>query len=103
MSMSNIRHMTRPDEAIYQILGRMDFTSERRRMSILVRDPKDQLCKLYVKGADDTIRERLDQTSAQDPIVEAKVDDFVREASKTGLRTLLFAMKIIDDDELQAF
>ena len=60
LSMSNIRHMTRPDEAIYQILGRMDFTSERRRMSILVRDPKDQLCKLYVKGADDTIRERLD-------------------------------------------
>ena len=37
----------------------MDFTSERRRMSILVRDPKDGLIKLYIKGADDVIRERL--------------------------------------------
>ena len=37
----------------------MDFTSERRRMSVLVRDPQDDLIKLYVKGADDVIRDRL--------------------------------------------
>ena len=44
----------------------MDFTSERRRMSILVRDPKDEHLKLYVKGADDVIRERL-EIDSQDP------------------------------------
>ena len=80
----------------------MDFTSERRRMSVLVRDPSDDLVKLYVKGADDVIRDRL-KKEAQNPAIESSVDNFVREASKTGLRTLLFAMKIIDEEELQEF
>ena len=71
-------------------------------MSVLVRDPRDDLLKLYVKGADDVIRERL-KKEAQNPFIEAEVDNFVREASKTGLRTLLFAMKIVDEDELQEF
>ena len=68
----------------------------------MVRDPRDDLLKLYVKGADDIIRERL-KKEAQSPEIEAKVDSFVREASKRGLRTLLFAMKILDEDELQEF
>ena len=71
-------------------------------MSVLVRDPSDNLIKLYVKGADDVIRDRLKQ-EAQNPMIDSKVDSFVREASKTGLRTLLFAMKIIDEEELQDF
>ena len=71
-------------------------------MSVLVRDPSDDLVKLYVKGADDVIRDRL-KKEAQNPAIEASVDNFVREASKTGLRTLLFAMKIIDEEELQEF
>ena len=58
-SLSNMRHIGKPEEQVFQLLARMDFTSERRRMSILVRDPKDGLIKLYIKGADDVIRERL--------------------------------------------
>lgn len=38
----------------------MDFNSDRKRMSILVKDPDDGLYKLYVKGADSIIKERLD-------------------------------------------
>ena len=101
-SLPNVRHPQRPDAPLYQILSRMDFTSDRRRMSVLVRDPSDNLIKLYVKGADDVIRDRLKQ-EAQNPMIDSKVDSFVREASKTGLRTLLFAMKIIDEEELQDF
>lgn len=41
---------------------RMDFTSERKRMSMLVRDPKDELIKLYVKGADSEITKRMSPT-----------------------------------------
>lgn len=59
-SQLNLRHPKRPDEQYFQILSRMDFTSERRRMSILVRDPRDMHLKLYIKGADDEIRMRLD-------------------------------------------
>lgn len=37
----------------------MDFTSDRKRMSILVRDPRDEKFKLYTKGADSEIKKRL--------------------------------------------
>jgi len=39
----------------------MDFNSDRKRMSILVRDPDDGHYKLYVKGADSIIKDRLDK------------------------------------------
>ena len=56
-----MRHLGKPEDNIFQVLSRMDFTSERRRMSILVKDPRDYHLKLYVKGADDVIKERLDK------------------------------------------
>ena len=71
-------------------------------MSILVRDPKDGHLKLYVKGADDVIRDRL-QKGAQDPNVVESVERFTKESSVKGLRTLLFAMKILDEDEVDRF
>jgi magnesium-transporting ATPase (P-type) len=37
----------------------IEFTSERKRMSILVHDPQDGYYKLYCKGADSIIKERL--------------------------------------------
>ena len=46
-------------EVIYSIEQRMDFTSDRKRMSILVRDPRDEKFKLYTKGADSEIKKRL--------------------------------------------
>jgi magnesium-transporting ATPase (P-type) len=36
-----------------------EFTSDRKRMSVLIRDKKDNLIKLLIKGADSTILERL--------------------------------------------
>ena len=59
---------------------RMDFTSERKRMSILVRDPKDDLIKLYIKGADSEITKRMSQTGQSPQIVQA-VDSFVHRSS----------------------
>ena len=37
----------------------MDFSSDRKRMSILVRDLQDDKIKLYSKGADSEIKKRL--------------------------------------------
>ena len=36
----------------------MDFTSDRKRMSVLIRDPFDGKIKLFVKGADNIILSR---------------------------------------------
>ena len=44
----------------YELIRRMEFNSDRKRMSALVIDPKDKLIKLLVKGADSIILSRLD-------------------------------------------
>ena len=48
-------------EVEYKVYERMLFNSDRKRMSILIKDPKDGLYKLYTKGADSIILARLDQ------------------------------------------
>lgn len=60
---------------------RIEFTSSRKRMSILVRDPRDNRFKLYVKGADSEIQKRLKKTGQNPQIVKA-VERFTTEASE---------------------
>jgi magnesium-transporting ATPase (P-type) len=49
-----------PGVHLFEVKRRMQFTSERKRMSVLVKDPMDGHYKLFIKGADSTIEERLD-------------------------------------------
>lgn len=44
----------------YEVFRKMEFNSDRKRMSIIVRDPSDKLIKMYTKGADSIIKARLD-------------------------------------------
>jgi len=37
----------------------MQFNSDRKRMSVLLRDPIDKKIKLFIKGADSIIKDRL--------------------------------------------
>ena len=74
---------------------RFSFTSERKRMSVLVTDPRDGLIKLYTKGADSEILKRLKEGSL-DEETKKKCDEFLTRCSKKGYRTLLMAMKVVD-------
>ena len=38
----------------------MEFNSDRKRMSIIVKDPADGHVKMFTKGADSIIKSRLD-------------------------------------------
>ena len=80
----------------------MEFTSERKRMSIIVRDPDDGLIKLYCKGADSVILARLDD-KLTDPDIQAKTESFLLNASTNGLRTLCLGMRILSEQDIQAF
>ena len=81
---------------------RIEFTSTRKRMSILVRDPRDHRFKLYIKGADSEIAGRL-KLKGQDLGIMKRVEEFTAEASQQGLRTLYFAMKVLSEKEVQKF
>jgi len=45
----------------YIVYEKMQFNSDRKRMSILLKDPIDGKIKLLTKGADSIIKARLDQ------------------------------------------
>ena len=46
-------------EQRFVVERKIEFTSSRKRMSILVVDPQDNHYKLLVKGADSEIQRRL--------------------------------------------
>jgi magnesium-transporting ATPase (P-type) len=84
----------------------MEFDSDRKRMSVLVKDLQDGHFKLYVKGADNVIKERLDKEnhyiSHQDDYL-LETDIFLNEAAKNGLRTLLIAVRVLEASEVDEF
>ena len=49
----------------FELFRRIEFNSDRKRMSVLVRDPSDNKVKLYVKGADSIILSRLSENNDQ--------------------------------------
>ena len=49
----------------YEVLNILDFNNERKRMSVIVRDPETGKLTLYCKGADTVIFERLDPSCDQ--------------------------------------
>ncbi|CAG8565843.1 10691_t:CDS:10, partial [Ambispora leptoticha] len=83
-------------ELEYEILNICEFNSTRKRMSTVVRGPDGKI-KLYCKGADTVILERL---SENNPFVEATLQH-LEEYATEGLRTLCIAMREISEDEYQ--
>jgi magnesium-transporting ATPase (P-type) len=49
-----------PGVHMFNVKRRIQFTSDRKRMSILVKDPTTDNFKLFIKGADSAIEQRLD-------------------------------------------
>ena len=43
----------------FKLLKKIEFSSDRKRMSVIVQDMQDGLFKMYCKGADNIIKERL--------------------------------------------
>ena len=81
---------------MFPIIRIIAFTSERKMMTIVVKNPLDAN-KLYVftKGADEAIFQLLDPKSANDSeslLQERQVDEFAEQ----GLRTLVFGMRVLD-------
>ncbi|KAI8090920.1 uncharacterized protein B0P05DRAFT_463626 [Gilbertella persicaria] len=81
-------------EEEYQILNVCEFNSTRKRMSVVLRGPDGRI-KLYCKGADTVILERL---SDDNPFVTSTLEHLEAYACE-GLRTLCFAMREISEEE----
>uniref|UniRef100_A0AAR2LPW5 Phospholipid-transporting ATPase n=1 Tax=Pygocentrus nattereri TaxID=42514 RepID=A0AAR2LPW5_PYGNA len=78
----------------YQLLAILDFNNVRKRMSVIVRNPKGQL-KLYSKGADTIIFDRLEPANEE---LMYTTSEHLNEFAGEGLRTLALAYKDLDED-----
>eukprot|EP00066_Takifugu_rubripes_P008131 XP_003974103.1 PREDICTED: phospholipid-transporting ATPase IC-like [Takifugu rubripes] len=76
----------------YQLLALLDFTSQRRRMSVLVREPEGGI-KLYCKGADIVILERLQKDFPYQERIEGALELFAQAC----LRTLCVAVRSVPE------
>ncbi|XP_018331633.1 probable phospholipid-transporting ATPase IA isoform X4 [Agrilus planipennis] len=77
----------------YQILNVIEFTSTRKRMSVIVRDPNNKI-KLYCKGADSIIFERLAESEQQ---YSEQLLQHLENFACEGLRTLCCAVVEISE------
>ncbi|XP_040565458.1 phospholipid-transporting ATPase IB isoform X2 [Lepeophtheirus salmonis] len=85
----------------YKILNCIDFTSTRKRMTVIVESPDGSLT-LYIKGADNVIIDRLGKDNASHKYLEtttSHLDVFARE----GLRTLCIGMRKLDRNEYESW
>jgi magnesium-transporting ATPase (P-type) len=70
----------------YRLLNILEFTSTRKRMSVIVEDLSNKKIFLFTKGADSIILEKLNfEKSKNVDITKKYIEDYAIE----GLRTLL--------------
>ena len=91
--------LLRPDgkEDTYRILRLFPFSSESKRMGIILRHSETKRILFFVKGADAVIQKML--SSQQSAFVQEQCEDLARE----GLRTLVFAGKSLSEQDYEAF
>ncbi|NXY11292.1 AT8B3 ATPase, partial [Pteruthius melanotis] len=82
----------------YEVLAMLDFNSDRKRMSVLVRDPQGTI-RLYTKGADTVILDRLQRRGPNENLTERALDRFAEET----LRTLCVASREVSEAEFRAW
>ena len=82
----------------FKLLNLIEFDSTRKRMTVVVRTPKNQIL-VICKGADSIIEKRLKpgQKTLQ------KTQGFLDAYAKEGLRTLLIASKVISEENYLAW
>ncbi|WAQ89995.1 hypothetical protein PtA15_11A687 [Puccinia triticina] len=89
----------------YELLEVNEFTSLRKRMSVVVQKLKDQRpipdeLYLFVKGADNVIFERL---APGQEALRAQIDGQLETFAAEGLRTLTLAYRKLDRAQLEAW
>ena len=80
----------------FEILRVLGFSSERKRMSIIIKDEFG--IKLYIKGADCEITKRLSKKSRKSESYDI-ITNGLLEYSKNGFRTLMVAFRRIKQED----
>ncbi|XP_059294143.1 probable phospholipid-transporting ATPase 8 isoform X2 [Lycium ferocissimum] len=83
----------------YQLLHVLEFSSSRKRMSVIVKNVENQFL-LLCKGADSVMFERL---SKDGRVFEGITKEHLKQYAEAGLRTLVVAYRELDEKEFQSW
>ncbi|XAR67603.1 Phospholipid-translocating ATPase [Bertholletia excelsa] len=86
-------------EREYKLLNLLDFTSKRKRMSVIVRDENGQIF-LFCKGADSIIFERLSKSGRK---FQEGTTKHLTDYGEAGLRTLALSYRKLEEAEYVAW
>lgn len=79
---------------VWDILVEVPFSSDRKRMSVITRDPNTRKLILMVKGADSIMLELIKPTDLRETY-----DKHLYEFAVEGLRTLIMAQRDLTEEE----
>ncbi|RZC72006.1 hypothetical protein C5167_035157 [Papaver somniferum] len=79
----------------FKLLHVIEFSSSRKRMSVIVKDEEGQVL-LLCKGADSIMFDRIFEDGQQ---FVAKTKEHIKSYAKAGLRTLVVAYRVIGEEE----
>ncbi|KAL2943226.1 putative phospholipid-transporting ATPase 8 [Bienertia sinuspersici] len=82
-------------DRVYELLHVLEFSSSRKRMSVIVRNQENKLL-LLCKGADSVMLERL---SEEGRLFEAETMAHIKKYAEAGLRTLILAYRNLNEEE----
>jgi len=86
------------EKITYKLLNCLDYSSERKRMAVIVRAPNNKIY-LFAKGADSAIGERITQNKE---LLNVTGEHLIKFA-KHGLRTLMIAYRELSEEEYNIF
>lgn len=78
----------------YRVRQELEFTSERKRMSVIVEDLKTHKLLMFTKGADEALLDRLRADQNAKPTL-THLDAFADQ----GLRTLMYCYRELSEEE----
>lgn len=79
-----------PNDFMFHILRRIDFSSDRKRMSVIMENNKDENTTILTKGAPEILKALCDPTS-----LPFNFDEVLEEYTEQGLRVIAVAFKRI--------
>ncbi|KAJ3027913.1 hypothetical protein HK097_006063, partial [Rhizophlyctis rosea] len=89
------------EERCYTILNVLEFNSDRKRMSVVMRRPEGEIVVL-TKGADSVIFERLKRSEGSKGVLES-TESHLEGFANEGLRTLCLAWRVISEEHYESW
>ena len=80
----------------FERLQVLEFSSDRRRSSVIIRNLEDNRIYIYSKGADSVIISRLSDHSRR---YLASINNIIDIYSRKGWRTLVMGFRVLEEDE----